>query len=308
MDTVEEREIDWLWYPYIPIGGITALYGPGGAGKSHITVDIASRLSQGEALPGRPASHISVRTLMLSAEDDYGAVLKPRLRLQGANASQIGVPETQFTLDPQGVQKVLWMLEDFRPKLLTIDPIVYYAGGDIDINRSNEVRQLLNALANASVAYQTAVVIVGHTRKSKEGTLADTMMGSADWINGSRSGLLADVTNDGTSILRHAKANWGPKGTSLTYKVDEGFHWLGEVDESFKVTSVGGGKAQSAAVAFLRQVLAAGPVSQDEVKRLALDEQIALATLNRAKSSVAESVYHKADRQWYWHLLPEKQL
>lgn len=36
MEDVEAREVNWLWYPYIPYGKLTIVQGdPGGGGKDH---------------------------------------------------------------------------------------------------------------------------------------------------------------------------------------------------------------------------------------------------------------------------------
>ena len=34
MEDVEEREVNWLWYPYIPYGKITIVQGDPGEGKT----------------------------------------------------------------------------------------------------------------------------------------------------------------------------------------------------------------------------------------------------------------------------------
>src|SRR5687768_16619792 len=89
LDTIEPGEVTWLWYPYIPIGTITAMFGRGGAGKTHITCDIASRLSRGDPLPDQQTNKIPQKVLMLSAEDDYRKVLVPRLIAMNADLKNI---------------------------------------------------------------------------------------------------------------------------------------------------------------------------------------------------------------------------
>lgn len=46
--SVQEKEIDWLWYPYIPYGKITVLQGDPGDGKSSFMLNIAALLSRGK--------------------------------------------------------------------------------------------------------------------------------------------------------------------------------------------------------------------------------------------------------------------
>ena len=35
MDEMQSKEVNWLWYPYIPYGKITIIQGDPGEGKNH---------------------------------------------------------------------------------------------------------------------------------------------------------------------------------------------------------------------------------------------------------------------------------
>lgn len=50
--SVESKKVDWLWYPYIPYGKLTLLQGDPGEGKSTFIINVAARLTNGEAMPG----------------------------------------------------------------------------------------------------------------------------------------------------------------------------------------------------------------------------------------------------------------
>lgn len=39
--SVEQRTVEWLWYPYIPYGKITVLQGDPGEGKSTFILNVA---------------------------------------------------------------------------------------------------------------------------------------------------------------------------------------------------------------------------------------------------------------------------
>lgn len=51
MSDIQVREVDWLWYPYIPFGKVTLLQGDPGDGKSKLMLSLAALLSKGEPLP-----------------------------------------------------------------------------------------------------------------------------------------------------------------------------------------------------------------------------------------------------------------
>lgn len=302
LSSIEEREIQWLWYPYIPIGTVSAIFGRGGQGKTYLTVDLAARLSNGTAFPDSPEPKGPQKVLMLSAEDDYATVLKPRLRKCGANFDNIAVPDEQFTLDANGGKNVENLMREFAATVVFIDPIVYYAGGKMDMNRSNEVRSMMEKLKSNAEQSNSAVIIVGHIKKSEEGADQDRMMGSADWVNASRSGILVTKTNDGTKIMKHVKTNYGEMGPARSFEIDnDGFHWQDvytEDDTPAKTSN----KPRSAAIAFLKSALANGPVLSSEIEARAEDEGISIATLNRAKPGIAESFYSK-DRGFMWRLV-----
>ena len=44
---VEIKEVEWLWYPYIPYGKVTVLQGDSGDGKSTFVLNLAAMLSRG---------------------------------------------------------------------------------------------------------------------------------------------------------------------------------------------------------------------------------------------------------------------
>lgn len=306
LDTITPTEPRWLWYPYIPAGTVTALYGRGGLGKSFITCDLAARLSRGDALPDAVAPARPQKVLMLSAEDDYPSVLVPRLIKQRANLENIAVPAKQFTLDPAGAEDLTNLMRSFAATVVFIDPIVYYAGGKMDMNKSNEVRAMMETLKNAAAESNSSVIIVGHIRKSQEGSDGDLMMGSADWINAARSSLFATKTPDGTKILKHSKTNYGAVGLARAFTVDDdGLHW-GEVYDEDNLPVITRNDRKAAAIAFLKVTLRDGPVEAQELFKLAEDQGVAPATLNRAKPGIAESVYSKSKGTWVWRLVEDR--
>ena len=47
---ITPREIEWLWYPYIPFGKLTLLQGDPGEGKSTFALNLAARITRGGKL------------------------------------------------------------------------------------------------------------------------------------------------------------------------------------------------------------------------------------------------------------------
>lgn len=51
MEDVVSKEVEWLWYPYIPYGKITIIEGDPGEGKTTLVLKLAAALSMGLPLP-----------------------------------------------------------------------------------------------------------------------------------------------------------------------------------------------------------------------------------------------------------------
>lgn len=51
MEDVVSKEVEWLWYPYIPYGKITIIEGDPGEGKTTLVLMLAAALSNGLPLP-----------------------------------------------------------------------------------------------------------------------------------------------------------------------------------------------------------------------------------------------------------------
>ena len=47
LDLFTSREIEWLWWPFVPLREVTLLFGDGGVGKSSVIVDMAARVGAG---------------------------------------------------------------------------------------------------------------------------------------------------------------------------------------------------------------------------------------------------------------------
>lgn len=304
---VKVRELTWLWFPYIPSHAATLLFGPGGTGKSHITVEIASALSNGLPLPGQTMATTPQKVLMLSAEDEFDTVLVPRLIRQGANLNNVAFPADPFTLDAAGLKRLEEYIREFAATIIFIDPIVSYMGGKVDMFRANEVRSFMGPLHQMAVRMQTTIIIVGHSRKSSEGEDFEKAMGSADFNNAVRSVLFATKTNEGERVMRHVKSNYAPLGPTLVYSFAEDvFQWDGEVIEDQTITRTAGRTTRPAinAAIFLKTILKYGPVPSKEVELAAKDEKINLRTLARAKIGLAESfmTMENGKPKWFWKL------
>lgn len=302
LSQVEYKETKWLWYPYIPAGAITLLFGNGGMGKSWITCSIAADLSQGRALPGMDRPLPPQKILMVSAEDDPGRIILPRMAALNANMDNIFVSEQQFILDEAGIRALEDAMAEYAATILFIDPLVSYLGSKIDMNKSNESRSMMGPLGEAAKRTGTAVVVVHHERKDSKGKAQHRAMGSADFTNSVRSALLVDEAKGGTRYMNHVKHNWSSQGASLAYLIDgDVFQWDGLFDDIEPAPRISTNSLKSKAQAWLINYLKDGPVPSKDVFAAALAAGFTERTLTRAKMGAARSK-KLPDGEWLWEL------
>lgn len=81
-NAVSSKEVDWLWYPYIPYGKITILQGDPGEGKSTMMMQLAALITTGKAMPDGSGDKIPGNVIYQAAEDGIEDTIKYRFRGQ----------------------------------------------------------------------------------------------------------------------------------------------------------------------------------------------------------------------------------
>jgi hypothetical protein len=226
---VQPETVDWLWYQRIAIGKLTLIVGDPGQGKSFLTLDIAARVSRGAAWPDnawepQPAGDV----ILLTAEDDLGDTIRPRLDALEADVNRIiAIKGAKFedaermvnlSTDLQSIRKVAG--EANGPRLLVIDPVSAYLG-KIDSHNNAEVRGVLAPLAELASELRIAVVAVSHLRKG-EGAAMYRTMGSLAFIAAARSAWVVarDETDQRRRLLLPIKSNIAPDVGGLAFTIE----------------------------------------------------------------------------------------
>lgn len=312
-DVVIER-ISWLWWPYVAFGKLAMLSGDPGSGKSFITHAIASALSNGDPLPGQEGRSITpMKVLLIAGEDDEGDTVKPRLLSLNAEMDNIYIYTGIFRFDDAGIALMREMMQESSARLFIIDPIVAYLGAKMDMNRSNEVRPVMQNIANIAKEFNAAGVIVRHLRKSPAGGSSGKAlyngMGSIDFTASVRNELATSEGKDGTKYLNHIKHNIGPEGKTIVYDItDDEFHWGGQIEpfKSAPISKISRKYAsEDRARQFLHDLLKDKPegVLSGDVYLAAKAAGIAERALRNARATVAMVSKH-GSAGWVWKLNP----
>lgn len=297
--TVIKTKVEFLWFPYIPAGKVTSIEGDPGVGKSWLTYMIAAAVSAGFPLPGQPkVQHTNGNVLIMNGEDGWSDTIVPRLESLGANLNFIDFMEIDVTLNKEGVGRLEAAMTESAATILFIDPIQYFMGAKVDINKANEVRAFMKELANAAERTNCAVIIVRHLRKQGGDNALHKGLGSMDFAASVRSILHVVKGDDKLRFIHHVKANNTEEGRDLAYRIKDGmFMW----DLKFAPPKVSTSpKKTIMAKAFLVTMLKNGPLPAAELFQMAADEGISYSALNRAKVGLVDS--NRIGDAWYWSM------
>jgi hypothetical protein len=329
LSTVKAVPVTWLWLTRIAIGKTTCVAGDPGLGKSFITLDMAARVSTGQAWPdGAENPHGPGGVVLFSAEDDPADTIVPRLAAAGADCTRIVVcpgvstgkagKSRSFTL---GDIDSLALAIDRTPecKLVVIDPVTAYMG-EIDAHKNNEVRAMLAPLAALAAAKGVAIVLVTHLNKGGGGKSVYRLSGSLAIPAAARTVWLVakDAEDPERRLMLPVKNNLAPDSGGLAYTISGDpprVVWSDvpvtmTADEAMAAESVGGQSSKrEAAAEWLRCQLIGGDVDSDEMKRRADAAGIPWRTVERAKGEAgAISTRSGFGGPWVFRLVDPRQV
>lgn len=331
LSAVKPQAIEWLWPGRVAIGKLTLIAGDPGLGKSFLTLDMASRVSTGAGWPDALGKRYEPGgVVLLSAEDDLGDTIRPRLDAAGADVTRInalsavreaddsGNPtERGFDLTKDLDQLELAIRQTAGCRLVIIDPVSAYLG-DADSHNNSEIRALLAPLGNMAATHRVAVVAVTHLNKG-QGAAIYRAMGSLAFTAAARAvwGVVKDKDDPARRLLLPIKNNIGNDRSGLAYTLEtsEGGHayvaWSEDpvdltADDALATEGTPGPtpKERVECVGWLRESLARGPRPAKEMT----DEAIkghgwSRATLTRARRVVGVVAERESiPGPWQWRL------
>lgn len=327
---VEERKIEWLWTRRLPQVGVAVIAGDGGVGKSTMAQKLAAAVTNGTPFPVEHEQRTPRGVVWLSAEEDTGAVIRPRMRLMGADLARVIVldPEhgASFTL-PDGIELLEEQVVQAGAGMVVIDSGPAFMDKGLKVNDENDVRKMLRPLMAMAERNTALVLLLAHMNKGS-GTPGQRVMGGSAWRNAPRLVMMVGVpdkqhpsdTND--RIVLVEKTNLGRFPDAVGFQIvpfcDEpdlaDIHWTGEVGGVSPADIIQGAvdkeerSAVEEAMAWLSEELSEGPMESKDVFKRANIQKISDATLKRAKSRLGiepKKVGFGSFGRWEWEL-PKK--
>ena len=309
MSEVQQTEVDWLWYPYIPFGKLTIIQGNPGEGKTFFAMQLAAACTNRKFLPQmEPFEPFNM--IFQTAEDGLGDTVKPRLISAGADLERVLViddSENPLTLADERIEHAI---RENNARLVIIDPLQAFLGANVDMNRANEVRPIFRKLADVAPAANCAIVMIGHLNKASGTQSTYRGLGSIDITAVVRSLLfIGKVKTDPTTrVIVHEKSSLAPPGQSLAFSLgdEKGFRWIGAYDISAEDLLAGGeGRKtelkQEQAVKLITEFLSDGKkVSIAEINKEAAERGISERTVRLARNSMGEKIASERQGKDWW--------
>lgn len=240
----------WLWHRYLPVGSITLFDGNPGEGKSTIVADIIARLTTGGEWPDGTQVGAPGRVLYITKEDDAATQVRPRIEAAGGDARQISFVAADL-LFPRDRARFRDLLDETRPRLVMLDPLMSYLEGSVKVISDNEVRSaIMTPLAEIAREMSCVILVIRHFNKGSGQSALMRGAGSLGGLAGAARMVLAltpdpEVDDDKARVFGVVKSNYEAKPPSLKATIEsapvEGFQmtvskaaWHGE-----SATSVG---------------------------------------------------------------------
>ena len=309
MNDVEQTDVDWLWYPYIPFGKLTIVQGNPGEGKTFFAMQLAAACTNQKFLPDME-SFEPFNMIFQTAEDGLGDTVKPRLLSSGADLQRVLViddAENPLTLADDRIEKAI---RENNAKLMVIDPLQAFLGANVDMNRANEVRPVFRKLADIAQSTGCAIVMIGHLNKASGTQSTYRGLGSIDIAAVVRSILFVGKVKDDptTRVIVHEKSSLAPPGQALAFSLGDqkGFRWIGAYDISTEDLLAGGKgtKAelkQEQAMKLIYEFLSDGrEVSVAELNKEAIERGISERTVRMVRNSMKDKLESERRGKDWW--------
>lgn len=328
MADVTPTKVRWMWPDRIALGKLTIIAGEPGLGKSFLTLDMAARMSRGDAWPCSEGGGEPGGVVLLSAEDDVEDTIRPRLDAAGADCRRIraiqavrkptasgGVMSVPFSLIEHLHLLETTIRETENCRLVIIDPISAFLG-DTDSHNNSEVRGTLTPLAELAARYRVAIVAVTHLNKGY-GSAINRVIGSIAFTAAARAAyvVMRDEDDPGRRLFLPVKNNLGCDADGFAYRI-EGEpipHVVWELttvaisaDEAmggFEKTRGPEPDARRDAEEWLRDFLAAEPKPANEIFKAAALDGHSKSTIKRAKAAMGiQAAKDGYQGTWVWTL------
>ncbi|MEE5994537.1 MAG: AAA family ATPase [Oscillospiraceae bacterium] len=305
--SIEPKEVEWLWYPYIPYGKLTILQGDPGEGKSTVMLNLIATVTNGGVFPDGTVFDRPHPVIYQCTEDNAADTVKPRLLAAGAVCEKIAYildEDEKLTLDDSRIEDTLIRT---GARLIVFDPIQSFLPQDSDMQNVGRMRSLLKKVCAIAEKHHCAVVLIGHMNKGGANNQLYRGLGSIDIAAIARSVLMSvrDRENPELRYLFQIKSSLAPEGRPVSFLMNrqQGFIWQEVCDLSIQDViqnePVSDNGKRSQAAVLLMEMLMEQDMPSSEIFAELEKQGISRRTVQNAKKDAHIRAYKK-NNIWYW--------
>jgi len=227
LDLDESTPIEWTGIGWLPSSAITVLTGDEGIGKSLLWVRIAAAITTGGAAPefGIPARDPQ-RVVAIATEDNWSAVVRPRLELAGADLSMMQT----ITTDSDGAESPifprdfsalveLWESDTTPIGMIVIDAWIDTVAGTLSVKEPQQARQALHPWSQIATQMSTSVLLVTHTNRATDTGTRNRMGLTGVLRQKARVVLYAQQDEAGNLVVGPDKSNMTGRISAMVFTV-----------------------------------------------------------------------------------------
>lgn len=209
--------VKWLWKNWLPIGSLSLLVGDPGSNKSMLAMDLAKTVANGGKWPMTEDVQEPGNVVWIEAEAGH-QMLRQRANAMGLDKSRVwlgnfdgDVVAQPDLLNEQHQGQLKELVKAKKPELIIIDSLsgINQRGE----NKVEEVRPILQFLADLARDEQSSILMIHHLRKSSPGESIEIELnkvrGSGAIVAFSRS-IIGLEKQETRRIVRHVKGNYAP--------------------------------------------------------------------------------------------------
>ena len=290
-NTVQPKEITWLWQDRIPFGKISILVGDSGLGKTTVALDIAARLTTGRPMPLSNAEPITGNVLFQSQEDDLADTLLPRCINAGADLGKFNSIEAVDLNFDEDCDIIEQHIKEATARLVIFDPLQSFMGKNADMCRITDIRRLLTNLGGIAAKNDCAVLIIAHQNKGQGSNELHRVFGSVDITATARSVLRisASESDPETRVISHIKSNVSRPGAPIAFRIEDNapILYVGEYGGDLEFDEIPDDSSKRAKTTeLIYSMLKDGPIEGTEVYKACNDAGISARTVERVKKEL----------------------